>query len=391
MEIYNNKTNFKLGFVIIALIMGAGTVVYTSILVRKLAEREQKLIDLYAQALKFAVNPNTTDDLTFLLQEIIKTNNFIPVILSTPQGKIISYRNIEVPTPSTPDREKRFLARELVLMKQQHTPIEVEFGSPDSKNLIYYRNSDILSQLSYYPYVQLTIVGIFGFLTYLAFSYSRRAEQNRIWVGLAKETAHQLGTPISSLLAWVDYMHADPDFDRDELIMEVSKDIKRLEMITARFSHIGSEPLIKQEDIYFIVLGAMNYLQKRISTKVKINLENRLNKHKTIPLNRYLFEWVIENIVKNAVDAMAGVGELKVSVEENIEGKIVIDIADTGKGIPKKEVKRVFNAGFTTKKRGWGLGLTLAKRIIENYHKGKIIVKQTEVNKGTIFRIMLNP
>jgi signal transduction histidine kinase len=233
----------------------------------------------------------------------------------------------------------------------------------------------------------LVIVAIFAYIAYLAFSSSRRAEQNRVWVGLAKETAHQLGTPISSLMAWVEFLKTEPHLE--DFRIELQKDIKRLEMITARFSSIGSEPTLKDEDIYFIVLGITNYLQRRISTKVKMSITNDLPARTQISLNRHLFEWVIENLCKNAVDAMNGVGELHIHLQEAPEGDVIIDITDTGKGMAKNQLKKVFNPGFTTKKRGWGLGLTLAKRIVEEYHRGKIFVKQSEVDKGTTFRIIL--
>jgi signal transduction histidine kinase len=207
------------------------------------------------------------------------------------------------------------------------------------------------------------VIGVFGFLVYSAFSASRRAEQNRVWVGLAKETAHQLGTPISSLMAWLDYLKLEPALKQDDVVLELEKDIRRLEVVTARFSSIGSEPTLQEEDIYFIVLGITNYLQRRISTKVRIEIKNELPKQKTLKLNRYLFEWVIENICKNAVDAMnIQGGQIQIYLQEAPEGDVIIDISDNGKGMTKKQAQKIFTPGYTTKKRGWGLGLTLAKR-----------------------------
>jgi signal transduction histidine kinase len=236
--------------------------------------------------------------------------------------------------------------------------------------------------------VQFVVIIIFGLLTYMAFNYSRRAEQNRVWVGLAKETAHQLGTPISSLMAWVEYLRLDETADQS-ITNELEKDVQRLQMVTARFSSIGSEPTLQPENISVVVQGFMNYLQKRISSQVKVRVKDWLPPEKMVNMNRYLFEWVIENICKNAVDAMAGRGELRLRLREIPEGDVVIDITDTGKGMNKQQVKQVFNPGFTTKKRGWGLGLTLAKRIIEEYHKGRIFIKTSEVDKGTTFSIIL--
>jgi signal transduction histidine kinase len=229
---------------------------------------------------------------------------------------------------------------------------------------------------------------VFGLAAYLFFDASRKSEQNRVWVGLAKETAHQLGTPLSSLTAWVEFFKTDPTYDA-EIVKELEKDVQRLDVITTRFSNIGSVPVLKDEDIVETIETFMSYLQKRISTKVSFTLDNQLEATKTLKINRYLFEWVIENICKNAVDAMEGVGALKVVLKESKNNQIAIDISDTGKGISKKNLSKVFNPGFSTKKRGWGLGLTLAKRIIENYHNGKLIVKNSEVNKGTTFRILL--
>jgi len=258
-------------------------------------------------------------------------------------------------------------------------------------NSIYYRDSDLLGQLRYYPYTQLLVITIFGFLTYLAFSYSRRAEQNRVWVGMAKETAHQLGTPISSLMAWLEYLKMETALEQDDILIEIEKDIRRLQMVTARFSNIGSKPNFKQEDIYFIILGITNYLRRRISNRVKLEVKANMNKGTILLMNRHLFEWVIENICKNAADAIGTKkdGKITVTLDELPEGDVKITIEDNGKGMNKKQLKKVFNAGFTTKKRGWGLGLTLAKRIIENYHQGKLSVEYSEPNKGTRFAILL--
>lgn len=394
MDIYNNKSRFKIGVVAIALLLAVASLYYTNTLVKKLEQREKKLIDLYAKGFEFAVNPDIDNDLVFLMEEIIGANKSVPVILTDEKGEIISSRNIELPEPRNTSveeaqrilkQEKEIHQRELAMMKEEHPPIEVSFGG---KNYIYYRNSDLLEQLRYYPFIQFGVIIIFGFLTYMAFNYSRRAEQNRVWVGLAKETAHQLGTPISSLMAWIEYLRIDENADQG-IADELEKDVQRLQMVTARFSSIGSEPTLQPENISLVVHNFINYLQKRISSKVKVRVKDWLPPEKAVNMNRYLFEWVIENICKNAVDAMSGRGELRLRLREIPEGDVVIDITDTGKGMSKTQVKKVFNPGFTTKKRGWGLGLTLAKRIIEEYHKGRIFVKSSEVGKGTTFSIIL--
>lgn len=388
MDIYQNKSRFKIGFVIVALLLGTASLIYTTLLVNSLAKRERKTIDLFAKAQRFVANVDSGDDLTFLLQEIIQGNESIPVILVRGDA-IINHRNISIPENASEERKQKILQRELALMKEEYEPIKINVAEDTTENLIYYRNSDVLYQLRYYPYIQIVVLLIFGFLTYLAFSFSKRAEQNRVWVGLAKETAHQLGTPISSLMAWIDYMRVDEDFDRKEMILELDKDVKRLERVVARFSNIGSEPTLQEEDIYFVVLGVVNYLKRRISTKVELTIDNQLPQDKKIQVNRYLFEWVIENLSNNAVDAMGSKGKLSLVLSEMPEGNVQIDVTDTGKGMTSSQISKVFRPGFTTKKRGWGLGLTLTKRIIENYHKGKISVAHSEPGVGTTFRIVL--
>lgn len=385
LDLYQNKSRLKVGVIVIALLLAGLSLFYTQWLVRKLAKEEEKMIDLYAQSIEYVAESELEAEQTFFLEKFISSNDNIPVIL-VQKDKIIDYKNIYIPKNISKERKEKLLRIELDDMKLHKKPIVINIKNATT-NYVYYRDSNLLIQLRYYPSLLLFVVAIFGYIAYLAFSSSRRAEQNRIWVGLAKETAHQLGTPISSLMAWVEYLKAEPHLE--DVTIELQKDIKRLEMITARFSSIGSEPTLKQEDIYFIVLGITNYLQRRISTKVKLAIINDLPRGTIIKLNRHLFEWVIENLCKNAVDAMNAIGELTLHLQEAPEGDVIIDITDTGKGITKNQIKKVFNPGFTTKKRGWGLGLTLAKRIVEEYHNGKIFVKQSEIDKGTTFRIIL--
>ena len=278
-------------------------------------------------------------------------------------------------------------------MEELYDPIFITFRDDQDQvigyNYVYYKNSDLLTQLQFYPYVQLTVIAIFAIIAYLIFNYSKAAEQNRVWVGLAKETAHQLGTPLSSLMAWVEYFKTDEKLKNEEIVRELDKDIQRLEMITSRFSNIGSVPQLKNENIFDAVCQTVTYLQKRISTKVKFEVSAFPNKEIAAGINKPLFDWVIENICKNAVDAMEGAGKISIKILKANEGRVYIDITDTGKGIGKSKIARVFQPGYTTKKRGWGLGLTLVKRIVENYHQGKIFVKSSELDKGTTFRIIL--
>lgn len=273
-------------------------------------------------------------------------------------------------------------------MGQSHEPIPVKLDEGKT-GYIYYSSSKLLRQLRYYPYIQLSGLFILFFLAYLAFSSTRNAEQNKVWVGLAKETAHQLGTPISSLIAWIEYFRSDPNFDHS-IADEMEKDVNRLEMITNRFSNIGSAPTLKAENITQVVYEFITYLEKRVSTKVKFTIINHIPEGQQAIINKNLFEWVIENICKNAVDAMGGVGHIQITMQPAArKDELIFDIKDSGKGISPAILRKLFNPGFSTKKRGWGLGLTLAKRIIEDYHGGRIFVKDTEPGKGTTFRIII--
>ena len=269
-------------------------------------------------------------------------------------------------------------------MQKEKKFIEINIDK-NNKNYIFYGDSYLLKQLTYYPYIQLAVILLFIIVAYLAFSASRNAEQNQVWVGLTKETAHQLGTPTSSLMAWTELIK--DKLGDDELSVELGKDVKRLEIITDRFSKIGSKPTLKPTDVCEVIHSSVEYLNRRTSDKINFifNLPNEPVIH---PLSRSLFEWVIENVCKNAVDAISEQGTITLSLKK-FKKKIVIDISDTGKGIPKSKYKTVFKPGFTTKTRGWGLGLSLAKRIVENYHGGKILVSSSEIGKGTTFRIIL--
>ncbi len=388
-DIYNQKNYLKIVVMIFLLVLAGISVYYTDKIVSKLEEREQQQIQLYAEALRISLTMDKDEDVNSFMLLVMETNknSIIPAIHKTANGYLTG-RNIEGSELYKGDSLQKFLKVKLTeIIKDDHEPYKFNnnLGGFDT---IYYGNSKLLNQLRFYPILQLIAVLVFGLMTYFAFSYSRRSEQNRVWVGLAKETAHQLGTPLSSLTAWVEYFKSDPKYD-PEIIMELEKDVQRLDVITTRFSNIGSVPVMKEENLMQVIESFLGYLQKRISTKVSLDIDNQLPENQTVKINRYLFEWVIENICKNAVDAMGGIGKLTVNLIETTEGQIAIDITDSGKGISKKNIQKIFNPGFSTKKRGWGLGLTLAKRIVENYHKGKLTVKKSELNKGTTFRILL--
>ena len=319
---------------------------------------------------------------SFISETVINSAS-VPVILTGPNKENVrSFGNIDSTIVSDPIR----LQRKISSMAAENAPIEVDLGEGDL-SYIYYAESIVLKQLKFFPLVQFVIIGLFLLIAYLIWSTFRKAEQDQVWVGLAKETAHQLGTPLSSLMAWVQLMEA-----RDvapSMVEELNKDVLRLETITDRFSKIGSPPELQKEDLFEVLNATLNYLQPRVSSKITFSINDKDGFDAFAKLSKPLFSWVIENICKNAIDAMNGEGSIEVHVIDDIQVAYV-DISDTGKGLSSKLHKRVFQPGFTTKKRGWGLGLSLSKRIIENYHEGKIFVKRSEVGKGTTFRIVLN-
>lgn len=385
LDFYQDKGKVKWIVFGFSLLISIGSIYYTNTLVEELKEREKKQIDLFARALEYAAN--NSDNLTFINQEIIIQNHDIPVIIADAFGNPTGiYRNIHFGDDVTEEEITEKLKTEIQLMKAEYEPIILA----ELDQYIYYKNSDLLVSLFFYPYVQLSVILVFGLLAYALFNQSKIAEQNRVWAGLTKETAHQLGTPLASLMAWIDYFKNSPVWEENkEVITELEKDVTKLRMVTERFSNIGSTPVIRSENVYQVVDEAITYLRPRISNKVKINLNSHAENIHAM-MNKSLFEWVIENICKNAVDAMKGQGEINIVIVKESEKYVHVNIADTGKGMEKNMFKKVFNPGFTTRKRGWGLGLTLAKRIIEGYHKGKIFVSSSELGKGTSFRIVLN-
>lgn len=390
-NIYEQITGWRFVAIIVLLLIGTGILYYFNQLGETLDEREKKYARLYAEGIKFTIEQslNSSCDYTYV-QEMLEANETVPMILVT-NGVPSNYQNI----PELDDKTKKWTDNEILdfkynkvaEMQQEHEPIEFVVGK--DKGYVYYSNSVVVKQLRYFPYILLGTFLIFGSLAYIAYSSSRKAEENRVWVGLAKETAHQLGTPISALMAWVEVLRSNPEFDAS-IGDEMEKDVNRLETITTRFSNIGSIPQMNQEKIVEMVEQTLKYLERRISTKVKVHFASHIPADTAVEVNRHLFEWVIENLCKNAVDAMVGKGELFVSILPLNKNRIAIDVTDTGKGISKSNLRKIFKPGFSTKKRGWGLGLTLAKRIIENYHDGRLYVKETQIDKGTTFRIILD-
>ncbi len=384
MKAYEKKRWWKIAIFIAAIFIGGFSLWYTQALVKELAIQEDKKIKLWANATRQLGAATAETDINFLL-DIIKDNETIPTILVDEQLQIISHRNLD------PKRENdsNYLQQELALMMAEHEPIKIEYDIENNHaNFLYYKNSYLLTALKTYPLIQLGLIAFFAIMSYFALSNSRRAEQNQVWVGMSKETAHQLGTPISSLREWHNMLKESEKDQQEEILKEVDYDIKRLELITERFSKIGSEPILKSENLDLVVEKAVGYLRNRVSSRVNIKVEvgkpgNWAN------INVPLFDWVIENLCKNAIDAMEGEGSLTLLINHDAK-QVYIDITDTGKGIPKSKFKTVFKPGYTTKKRGWGLGLSLVKRIITEYHKGQIYVRHSELGKGTTFRMVLN-
>ncbi len=395
LEFSQNNSNLKWVVLAASVVISIGSIYYTNILVNQLKVRERQQVQLYAKAIEYTANgEDTFGDVNFIAQEILFQNNSIPIIQVGDSGRVLSSRNVDLNDAWSEKRKNTFLRGELKLMAQTYEPITVTLRDPQTGEVfgtqfIYYKNSFLLKQLIAYPYIQLSVIAIFAFIAYLAFNYSKAAEQNRVWVGLAKETAHQLGTPLSSLMAWVEVIRDDPDMKNKGMVEELEKDIQKLRIVTERFSSIGSIPALRKENVVSLVNNVVTYLRPRVSSKVQMEVFT-LSDNIFANVHAPLFEWVIENLSKNAVDAMGNTGTIAIKILRGNEGKVFIDISDTGKGIPRSKIDHVFRPGFTTKKRGWGLGLTLAKRIIETYHDGKIFVKSSDENIGTTFRIVLH-
>jgi len=392
MEFYEDHAPLKWIILAVSVIISVSSIYYTNVLVKQLKERETRQVRLYARALEYTLN-DTETNILFITEEIIYKNNSIPTILVNEEGEFVYSGNLDIDPSWTPKKKNEMLQRELEEMKATYPPIEIVLKDPTTgevfgRQFVYYKNSFLLTQLIAYPYIQLSVIAIFGFISYLAFNYSKAAEQNRVWVGLAKETAHQLGTPLSSLMAWIEVLRDDPEIKNKGIVDELDKDIRKLTMVTERFSSIGSTPTLKDENIYNLISNVVSYLEPRVSSKIKIELYT-LSESIMAKAHAPLLEWVIENLCKNAVDAIGTSGTIAIKILRGNEGKVFIDISDTGKGIPKSNISSVFKPGFTTKKRGWGLGLALAKRIVELYHQGRIFVKSSDENLGTTFRIEL--
>jgi signal transduction histidine kinase len=375
--------NWRSLIAIIAILIVSGTIVYSRYLAHKIAIEEKQKVEEWVEAGKFLINsPDETD--TRLPLKIIQNNeNDVPIIETDEKDSIIQFINLDSIKVA---KDKSYLSDKLRSFKSKNEPI-VWTNPSDStqQNLYYYGESRLLTEVRYYPIAQLIIVGLFIIITLLALRSSYRSVQNQVWAGMAKETAHQLGTPVSSLQGWVEMLKQIPA--NSKIVPELEKDVNRLQLVSDRFGKIGSSPQLEKHDIISQVTTMMDYMKKRAPGKVNFSI-NTNEKEIFASISPPLFDWVIENLLKNSLDAMEGTGEIKINIE-NLPDKVTIDLKDTGKGIPLSMQQKVFKPGFTTKKRGWGLGLSLSKRIIQQYHKGEIFVKNSEPGKGTTFRIVL--
>lgn len=382
MQWIDRMRQVKILLVVMAVVMSVGSLVISHFLVRDLKREEQRKMEIWAEAMRSLNSADEYTDLTLVLT-VLNSNSTIPVVVLDREGEVQDYRNIPLREGSA-EEQMRAVKRKAQSMKDAGRVIRVYLSSTDYMEICY-ADSLLLRRLAWWPYVQLGLVFVFVVVAIFALLSSKRAEQNKVWVGLSKETAHQLGTPISSLMAWQEMLRETyPD---DELLPEMGKDVERLQRIAERFSKIGSLPELRPESLNEVLSAVTQYISRRASNRVRLTCAVP-QQPLIVPMCSSLFEWVVENLCKNAIDAMDGQGSITLTA--STEGALaVVEVADTGKGIPKNKFRTVFTPGFTTKKRGWGLGLSLAKRIVEEYHHGRIYVKNSEVGRGTTFRIEL--
>ncbi|HEX7848014.1 MAG TPA: HAMP domain-containing sensor histidine kinase [Chitinophagaceae bacterium] len=378
---FQQLINWRTGLAIIAISIVTGTIFYSRYLAHKIAKDEKKKVEQWIEASNSILDPSIAD--TRLPFKIVSENDDIPIIQTNEKDSVIEHKNLD----SVKSLNVSFVEKKMKEFKSQNPPIEwVDPRDPTKRNRYYYGESKLLKEVRYYPLVQLFIVTLFIIVTLLALRSSYRSVQNQVWAGMAKETAHQLGTPVSSLEGWVEMLKERPE--NQKIVQELEKDVGRLRLVSDRFGKIGSSPQLEELDIVKQISSMVDYIKKRSPGTVRFSLNT--NGASSIPakISAPLFDWVIENLLKNALDAMEGKGSISISIQ-NAENMVIVDVTDTGKGIASQNIGQVFKPGFTTKKRGWGLGLSLSKRIIQQYHKGQIFVKQSEVGKGTTFRIVL--
>lgn len=401
MNPYEHKRQWNYLLLVFAAVIASGSLFYTNYLVNNIAKSEHTRAEIWARSMKQVLSSDDNDFLNYVFT--VRDSLSVPAIITDEKGEIKftkrldstkTYIDIEEKTPvkGVPaiKYDPQYFKDELASMKSQHAPIRLNIPSifGNSYWLVYYKDSMLLTQLKIFPYIQLLLIAVFLLVAYTGFNSARKSEQNQVWVGLAKETAHQLGTPISSLMAWIELLKDKFNAENDPLLLEMDNDVKRLEIVADRFSKIGSKPNLEIHFVYDVVKDYVDYFKVRVSNKITFELSG--DQQLQAGLNIPLFDWVIENLLKNAVNAIEGTGQIKVYIRGSVSKKLIyIDVSDTGKGIPRGKFLTVFRPGYTTRKRGWGLGLSLTKRMIENYHNGQIFVKDSELGKGTTFRIVL--
>jgi hypothetical protein len=376
--------NWRTGLAIIAIAIISGSIFYSQFLARKIAKEERQRVEIWVEAGKLLVSDSTglSDKLVSI---IIAENNTIPIIQTDEKGNIIDHINLDSVKVA---EDPKYVSRRLEAFKKDNDPIIWSNPLDASKrNIYYYGHTSLLNQVRYYPMVQLLIVSLFIIITITTLTTSFKSSQNQVWAGMAKETAHQLGTPLTSLQGWIEMLKEHPE--NEKIVHEMEKDTNRLILVSDRFGKIGSTPQLEKNNIVQQVQTMVDYMKKRASGRVSFSIDTRGKNDIPARVSPPLFDWVIENLLKNALDAMEGRGSIHLLMQEN-NTNIIIDVTDTGKGIAAQNINKVFKPGFTTKKRGWGLGLSLSKRIIEQYHQGKLFVKHSEPGKGTTFRIVLN-
>ena len=404
MNPYAQKRFWKFTLLAFAVLIAGASLWYTNYLVKNISVAERTRAEVWALSNKKILEVVDVNDefITFIYS--IRDSLEVPAIVTNSSGKIIFWKGLDSTKTNMKleaqerniDRLKRkkydpeYFKTELEQMKAQHEPIHIRVNSfgVNDEQLVYYKDSVLLTRLRIFPYIQLTLIALFLLIAYFVFNSARKSEQNLVWVGMAKETAHQLGTPISSLMAWVELLKAKFPADDEHLLLEKENDMKRLEIVADRFSKIGSKPVLENQVVYAVVSDFVNYFKFRSSDKISFQVHG--DKQAQALLNIPLFDWVLENLLKNAVNALDGAGSIDVHILDNlVKEQVIIDISDSGKGIPKNKFETIFQPGYTTRKRGWGLGLSLTRRIIQNYHSGQIFVKDSELGKGTTFRIIL--
>jgi signal transduction histidine kinase len=375
--------NWRTMLVIVAICIVGSTIFYSNYLAKKIAKEERQKIEQWTEAIKNNSNPNITE--TTLTGKVLAENSLdIPILLVTEKDSLLDYRNLD----STKILNKNYVANKINNFKSLHQPLEWKNPLDTTQiNKVYYGEGKLLNEVRYYPIIQLIVAALFIVVLVTAQRVNFKSTQNQLWAGLAKETAHQLGTPVSSLQGWIEMLKEVEG--NEKIVPELEKDVQRLLLITDRFGKIGSKPILEEKNIIDQISSMIDYIKKRAGAKVVFELDSNHKNDISVMICPPLFDWVIENLLKNALDSMDGKGKIKVAIIDQ-STQIIIDVIDTGKGINKQNLSKVFKPGFTTKKRGWGLGLTLTKRIVEEYHKGQIYITQSEIGKGSTFRIVLN-